>query len=124
MSLEEMGQTLCAAMGDDAGVSAQAIGVLALYLRDRVDGGARRITLEDVSGSDEDQAAIEELLDAGMLVVVLPAGDPFESVFLPSDPQAAAAASAEQAIAYLFGDSGDIDSGDIDGGGAGWGGWS
>jgi hypothetical protein len=103
MTPAEMGQTLCAALSDDAGVSAQAIGLLARYLQYRVDGDARRVTLEDVSGLDEDQEAIAELLAAGMLVVVLPDADNiFESVFLPVDPQAAYAATAEHAIAYLY----------------------
>jgi hypothetical protein len=102
LTLEEMGRALCAALDDDAGVSAQAIGLLAKYLQYRVDG-AWRVTLEDVSGLAEDQDAIAELLDAGMLTVALPVVDnDFEQVYLAADPQAAHAAPVEEAIAYLY----------------------
>jgi hypothetical protein len=104
LTLEEMGRTLCAALDDDAGVSGQAIGLLAKYLHYRVDGNTWRVTLEDVSGLDEDQEAIAELLDAGMLAVVLPRTDTdFETVVLSTDQQATEAARVEDAIAYLNG---------------------
>jgi hypothetical protein len=104
LSLEEMGRALCAALDDDAGVSVQAIGLLAKYLQHRVEATSWRVTLEDVSGLDEDQEAIAELIDAGLLAVVLPRTDTdFETVVLPADQLAADAAPAEDAISYLNG---------------------
>lgn len=103
MTIEEMGHAIYTALAHDAGVSAQAIGLYAKTLQYWVDEDGQRLTLEDVSGLDEDQEAIEELLDAGFLVVLLPESEnEYESVLLPEDPRAQHAASAEDAIDYLY----------------------
>ena len=89
---------------DDVDVTPAAVGLLARYLSLRVDDiGPERITLEDISGLDEDRDTIAELINEGVLLVALPVDDTgFPCVYLAGDAGAVDTDDADAVIEWMY----------------------